>query len=61
MCPWVTSRVACLTQNVYNVVLQKSTPPQIRQLILYCYEYNEDVDGFVEELNFAKRLEKRFA
>jgi len=24
-----------LTQSVFNVVLQKSTPPQIRQLILY--------------------------
>ena len=28
---------ANLTQNVLKVVLQKSTPPQIRQLVLYFY------------------------
>ena len=27
----------CHTKNVFKVVLQKSTPPQIRQLILYKY------------------------
>ena len=26
-----------LTQSVFNVVLQKSTPPQMRQLVLYYY------------------------
>ena len=26
-----------LTQSVFEVVLQKATPPQIRQLILYYY------------------------
>ena len=30
-----------------RVVLQKSAPPQICQLILYYYEYMEQVDGFV--------------
>ena len=30
-----------LTESVDKVVLQKSTPPQILQLILYCYEYGE--------------------
>ena len=28
-----------LTESVYNVVLQKSIAPQIRQLILYYYQY----------------------
>jgi len=41
-----------LTQSVFKFVLQKSTPPQIRQLILY-YHY---VDEFEWELTFAKRL-----
>ena len=35
------------TESVYEVVLQKSTPPRIRQLILYCYYHAEQVDGFV--------------
>jgi len=31
-------RLLCyLTQSVFKVVLHKSTPPQIRQLILYNY------------------------
>ena len=45
-----------LTQSVFTVVLQKSTSPQIRQPILYCYQYKDQVDGFVWELTFAKRL-----
>ena len=39
-------------QSVFNIVLQKSFPSQIRQLILYYYVYKE----FVCELTFAKRL-----
>ena len=52
-----------LTQSVYKVVLQKSIPAQIRQLILdYYYISNNKgyVDGFVGELTFAKRLYKQF-
>jgi len=30
-----------LTESVYKVVLQKSIPAQIRQLILYYYQYKE--------------------
>ena len=45
-----------LTESVYKVVLQKSTPPQIRQLILYYYKHTEYVDGFEWELTFVKRL-----
>ena len=30
-------KVQTLTQSVYKVVLRKSNPPQIRQLILYYY------------------------
>ena len=33
--------LAHLTQSVFSVVLQKSTPPQIRQLIVYDYRYKE--------------------
>ena len=43
------------TESVCKVVLQKSIPRQIRQLILYYYQYRELVDGFVRELTFAKR------
>ena len=28
---------SCVTESVYEVVWQMSTPPQIRQLILYYY------------------------
>ena len=44
------------TESVFKVVLQKSTPPQIRPLILYYHQYKEQVDGFVWELIFAKGL-----
>ena len=37
------------TESVYEVVLQKSISPQIRQLILYHYLHKEQVDGFVWE------------
>ena len=45
-----------LTECVCKVVLQRSTPPQIRQPILYYYQYKEHVDQFVWALNFAQRL-----
>jgi hypothetical protein len=31
----------CLTQSVFKVVLHKSIPPQILQLVLYYYSYKE--------------------
>jgi len=45
-----------LTQSVCTVVLQKSTPPRIRQLFLYYCLYEKEGDGFACELTFAKRL-----
>ena len=45
-----------LTSSVFKVVWQKSNSPQIRQLILYFHSYEEQVDKFVWELTFAKRL-----
>ena len=54
------SRQPHLTHGVYTVVLQKSSPPQIRQLILYYHRYKEYVDGFVWGLTFAKQIHKRF-
>jgi len=44
-----------LTESVYKVVLQKSIPEQIRQLILYISNNKGYVYGFVQELTFAKR------
>ena len=49
-----------LSKSVFKIILQKSIPPQIRQLNLDDYVYKEQVDGFVRELTFAKRLEKHF-
>ena len=45
-----------LTESVYNVVLRKSIPAQIRQLILCMRNNQGQDDGFVRELTFAKRL-----
>ena len=45
-----------LTESVYKVVLQSSIPAQIRQLVLCFYLNKEQVDGFVREIAFAKRL-----
>ena len=47
-----------LTQNIFKFAFEKSTPPQIRQLILYYYSYKEQADRFVRELTFAKRPSK---
>ena len=38
------------------VVLQKSIPTQIRQLVLYLSNSEKYVDGFVGKLTSAKRL-----
>ena len=54
-----TPRRVYLTQSVFKVVLQKSTPPQLRQGTLY-YQYKGYVDGFVAELASARRLYKHF-
>ena len=43
-------------KNVYNVDLQKSIPKTFGQLILHICNSKENVDGFVGELTFAKRL-----
>ena len=45
-----------LPENVYELVLQESVPAQIRQRIRQYYFYKEQVDGFVREVTFAKRL-----
>ena len=49
-----------LTGSVYNVVLQKSNPAQIRQLILYIDDNRVQVDEVVRELTFAERLHEHF-
>ena len=51
---------AYLTLNVFKVVLQKSTPPQICQLILHIGDSKGQVDEFVCELALAKRLSTHF-
>jgi hypothetical protein len=43
-----------LTQSVFKVVLQKSTPPQIRSNAM------NDFGEFVWELDFAKRTKNNF-
>ena len=57
--PGILARIECipyLTESVYEVVLEKSIPTQIRQLVLYIRNDKGYVDGFVWELPFAKRL-----
>jgi len=49
-----------ITESLYNVGSQKSTPAQIRQLILYYCQYQEQADRFMRELTFAKRLYDQF-
>ena len=49
-----------LTESVYKVVLQKSIPPPIRQLILHISNNEGQIDRFVRELTFAKRHYKHF-
>ena len=51
----IWSQQSYLTQSVLKVVLQMSTPPEIRQLIFYHYQYQEQ-DKFLWELTFATRL-----
>ena len=49
----------CISRKVcINVVLQKSIPAQIRQLIFHISDDKGQVDGFVRELTFAKQLYK---
>ena len=47
-----------LTESFFQVVLQKSTPLQIRQLILYHFLLKKYADGFVWIFFSAKRLAK---
>ena len=49
-----------LSQSVLKVVLHETTPPKIRQLILYFYKHKEQVDGSVWELTLSERLQKVF-
>ena len=46
-----------LTQSFGKVSSQKSTPPHIRQRILYMRNSKGYVEGIVEDLTSAKRLE----
>ena len=47
------NRAVSISHKVFlKVALQKSTPPQIRRLILHYYLYKEQVDGFVRALTF---------
>jgi len=48
--PPIVAKGPYLTGIVDKVVLQKSTPLSIHQLILYYYQYEESVDGFVCKL-----------
>ena len=45
-----------LTESIHKVVLPKSIPAQIHQLILYTRNNKEYVDEFVRELTCAERL-----
>ena len=47
-------------EKVFKVVLQKSIPARIRQLILYISNNEGKVEVFVGELSFAKRPYKNF-
>ena len=44
------------TECLHKVVLQKSIPAQIRQLILYISKNQGQVDEYVREFVVAKRL-----
>jgi hypothetical protein len=54
--PGKGERRSYLTQSVLQVVLQKTIPRQIRQLIVYISNIEEQVDGFVGDLTSAERL-----
>ena len=49
-------RTGYITQLFFKVVLQKSIPTQIRQLILYITYSKGCLDGFVGESTSAKRF-----
>jgi len=48
--------ITYLTESVHNVVLHESIPTQIFHLTLYISNSKGQIDGFVGELTFAKRL-----
>ena len=54
-------QVVHFAQRVFRVVLQKSIPTQIRQLILYARNSKGRADGFGGGVTSAKRLQKHFA
>ena len=43
-----------LIQSIFRVVLQMSTPPQIRQLILYYHYYKEKFDDLFVGIDLCK-------
>jgi hypothetical protein len=51
---------SCLIQSVYNVVLPKSIPAQICQLVLHACKNQGHIGRFVGELTSAKRLDTKF-
>ena len=53
--PTVVNAEGFCPTSVDKVVLQKSIPAQIRQLILYDHLSKEHVDGFVRELTLEKQ------
>ena len=58
MTPEMSPHHTCVTESVDKVILQKSIPAQICQLILHYYQYEEQFHGFVREMTFAERLHK---
>ena len=51
-----TEQQSRLTESVFEVVLQKSIPAQIRQLILFDINDKGYADGFVGELTFCESI-----
>ena len=49
-----------ISQNVLVISLRKSTPPQNRQLIVYCYCLTYSVDSLVRKLTFQNWLINTF-
>jgi hypothetical protein len=47
-----------LSESVYRVVLQRSIPIQIRQLILYIRNIEGQVDGCMGELTSARKIKR---
>ena len=46
-----------ISQIFLSIILRKSTPPQNRQILVYCHESKYEVDGFVGKF-FLKLINK---